>query len=66
MARRNEKSFGGVYSISIEKDGTSYMYIGSSGHITNVSINTSGVMTYTPTTTNPPPFAFVNIIVRVK
>ncbi|QIK53038.1 hypothetical protein G7051_01205 [Dysgonomonas sp. HDW5B] len=43
-----------------------YMYIGSSGHITNVSINTSGVMTYTPTTTNPPPFAFVNIIVRVK
>lgn len=33
MARRNEKSFGGVYSISIEKDGISYMYIGSSKNI---------------------------------
>lgn len=43
-----------------------YMVIDSSGHITGVSISTSGVMTYTPTTTNPPPFAYVNIIVRVK
>ena len=43
-----------------------YMVIGSSGHITGVSISTSGVMTYTPTTTNPPPFAYVNIMVRVK
>ena len=43
-----------------------YIVIGRSGHITNVSISTSGVLTYTPTTTNPPPFAYVNIMVRVK
>ena len=43
-----------------------YFVVGSSGHITSVSITTSGVMTYTPTTNNPPPFAYVNIIVRVK
>lgn len=33
MARRNENIYGGVYSISIEKDGISYMYIGSSKNI---------------------------------
>lgn len=30
---KNEKSYGGVYSLSIEKDGISYMYIGSSQNI---------------------------------
>jgi hypothetical protein len=43
-----------------------YIVIGSSGHITGISINASGVMTYTPTTVNPPLDAYVNIIVRVK
>ena len=43
-----------------------YMVVGSSGHITSVSINANGVMTYTPTTINPPIDAYVNIIVRVK
>ena len=33
MARRNDNIYGGVYSISIEKDGISYMYIGSSKNI---------------------------------
>ena len=43
-----------------------YLVVGSSGHITSVSINANGVMTYTPTTINPPIDAYVNIIVRVK
>lgn len=30
---KNEQSYGGVYSLSIEKDGISYMYIGSSQNI---------------------------------
>ena len=43
-----------------------YIVVGTSGHVTNISITASGVMTYTPTTTNPPIDAYVNIIVRVK
>lgn len=61
-------SFGGgnLPTLPTAANAYEYMVVGSSGHITISNISSLGVMTYTPTTTNPPPFAFVNIIVRVK
>lgn len=61
-------SFGGgnLPTLPTAANAYEYMVVGSSGHITISNISSLGVMTYTPTTTNPPPFAYVNIIVRVK
>lgn len=61
-------SFGGgnLPTLPTTANAYEYMVVGSSGHITISNISSLGVMTYTPTTTNPPPFAYVNIIVRVK
>lgn len=61
-------SFGGgnLPTLPTTASAYEYMVVGSSEHITISNISSLGVMTYTPTTTNPPPFAYVNIIVRVK